>query len=78
MSFWVTLIAMARIPSTHIRACAHMAAVLVLFMVVLWKQHSYISYIIPIGVGVTITLGSYVCIGLSTNTYHNLCFIIVS
>ena len=59
MSFWVTLIAVAKMPST-LRSVATMVGVFGLAMGVEWQTHGLWPYVVPIGTGISIMIISWV------------------
>lgn len=59
MSFWVTLVAMARMPE-RLRAVAFMLAALGLAMGVTWDRHSLWTFLVPCGVALGGMLLSWV------------------
>ncbi len=59
MSFWVTLIAMARL-GDNLRAVAYMVASLGLVMGVVWDRFSLYTFLVPAGIGLIIMAGFWV------------------
>lgn len=64
MSFWVTLLAVAKIPA-QLRSVGHMIGVIGLAMGVQWQEHGLWTNVVPISAGAAIVIASWVSLSLS-------------
>jgi len=66
MSFWVTLLAMARLP-LQLTSVGHMAGALALSMAVKWNTHGTLTNVLPVVIGCVIVIVSWVRVLLYIN-----------
>ena len=61
LSFWVTLVAMARLPE-RMRSFLLVLAALALAMGVQWDRHSLWTFLVPVATGLGVMLTTWVCL----------------
>ncbi|XP_013135750.1 PREDICTED: transmembrane protein 8A [Papilio polytes] len=58
MSFWVTLLAMS-IVNERLRSSLQLTGAIVIALLTTWNMHSFVSFLLPVAIGITILLISW-------------------